>query len=324
MAIRHAFGTTDRLEPLEEATAVIQAMSPTIENLLARASDSPPSLLLLQGPAHRMGELWKLDRAVVQVGRAPAADIYLDDRSLSKLHLAIHQFGDEVRVVDLASTNRTLVNGLALKPHEAVPLKDNDQIKAGNVLLKFLAAGSVEAVAAQEMLDRLRLDSLTGTFNKGALLARVPDLLLRARLNDWPLGVSVLDLDHFKKVNDTWGHDAGDHVLKEMAGLLRSLARPQDFVARFGGEEFVMLHEQTHQAAVAEVGERVRAAVQAHDFSFKGQAIALTVSIGAAMVTPDCGDWDSLFKQADQALYRSKHGGRNRVTFAEAANPPPG
>ncbi len=317
MATRHAFGATDRLDQLNDATAVIQAVSPTVENLLARASESPPSLLLLQGPANRMGELWRLDQAVVQVGRAPVADIYLDDKSLSKLHLAIHQFGEEVRVVDLASTNRTLVNGVALKPHEPAALKDNDQIKAGNVLLKFLAAGNVEALAAQEVLDRLRRDSLTGTFNKGALLARVPDVLVRSRLNEWSLGVSVWDLDHFKKVNDTWGHDAGDHVLKEMAALLKGLARPQDFVARFGGEEFVVLHQQSNRAEVAEIAERARAAVQAHDFSFKGQTIALTVSIGAAMLTAECTDWDCLFKQADQALYRSKHGGRNQVSWAE-------
>lgn len=318
MATRHAFGTTDRLEPLEEATAVIQAVSPTIENLLARASDSPPSLLLLQGPAHRMGELWKLDRAVVQVGRAPAADIYLDDKSLSKLHLAIHQFGEEVRVVDLASTNRTLVNGLALKPHEAVPLKDNDQIKAGNVLLKFLAAGSVEAVAAQEMLDRLRLDPLTGTFNKGALLARVPDLLLRARLNDWPLAVSVLDLDHFKKVNDSLGHEAGDTVLREMAKIFMRQIRAGDIACRYGGEEFTIVLPDASSETVWKRAEQIREAAKITQIRLGNRILdPVTLSIGVAFFPASGANSEALLQAADSALYRAKQEGRDRSCLAQ-------
>lgn len=299
-----------------EATAVMPAHTHTEETRLARASDTPPTLLLLNGPTARIGEQWPLDRIKVTVGRTPGADLYLDDKSLSKLHMTFHSYGEAVLVVDLASTNGTAINGVALKAHEPVRLKDNDQIKAGNVLLKYLAAGSMEAVAAKELYDRLRVDPMTGLYNKGALISKVPDALQQARFNGWPLGVSVYDLDHFKRVNDTFGHDAGDHVLQEMAKLARQLARPEDYVARFGGEEFVVLHERATESEVLETAEKVRRAVEAFDFSYKDQRIALTVSIGSAMLPPEVADWDALFKRADQALYQSKQGGRNRVTLA--------
>lgn len=276
----------------------------------------PATLVLLSGPAAVMGKQWPLTEQRSIVGRAVGAEVEIPDPSVSKQHAAIATLYDAVGIVDLSSTNQTSVNGAVLKPGTMHQLRDHDQIKVGNVLLKFLAPGNIEAVSAKEVFDLARTDPLTGVKNKGALLTEAPRAVERAQQLGAPLVVSIYDLDHFKAVNDTYGHDAGDKVLQQSARLLGEQMGALDFLARFGGEEFVVLHSDATPAEVVERAEQVRRAIETAEFRHNGQVLRLTVSVGIAALGPVTPDWESLFQEADRALYAAKHGGRNRVVVA--------
>ncbi|NQD56604.1 diguanylate cyclase [Pseudomonas sp. CM25] len=173
-----------------------------------------------------------------------------------------------------------------------------------------------EALGYREHLEEQRqkalLDPLTGLPNRAAWSERVEREMLEWQENGGHLAMAILDLDHFKRINDSYGHLAGDKVLKIVADQLRKRLRGRDFIARFGGEEFVLLLPQTPPAAAAQMAEVLRAAVEACPFHFKGERVVITTSIGlAAFRSGERGD--QVLKRADAALYRAKEQGRNRV-----------
>jgi diguanylate cyclase (GGDEF)-like protein len=184
--------------------------------------------------------------------------------------------------------------------------------------LEVLASHVAVSLANARMVKRLEelatSDGLTGLYNKRALLDMVESKLAAAVRFSRKLSVMTIDLDHFKSVNDTYGHDVGDIVLKGLGVILRKTKRATDAVARFGGEEFVVLCEETDVEGAMLMAERVREELQKTSFhSPKGQ-FNVTCSIGVATF-PEAGrDWEALFKASDEALYVSKRSGRNRVT----------
>ena len=131
-----------------------------------------------------------------------------------------------------------------------------------------------------------------------------------------PLGLILIDIDHFKQFNDTWGHQVGDLVLREVAQLIRSNCRDSDVVARYGGEEMVIIMPSTNMPYAEEVAERTRANIEQHRIVHDGHELTVTISLGLAMLEPDVADKDELIRRADDALYRSKENGRNQVTVA--------
>ena len=173
-----------------------------------------------------------------------------------------------------------------------------------------------EALGYREHLEEQRqkalLDPLTGLPNRAAWSERVEREMLEWQENGGHLAMAILDLDHFKRINDSYGHLAGDKVLKIVADQLHKRLRGRDFIARFGGEEFVLLLPQTPPAAAAQVAEVLRATIEACPFHFKGERVVITTSIGlAAFRSGERGD--QVLKRADAALYRAKEHGRNRV-----------
>lgn len=163
------------------------------------------------------------------------------------------------------------------------------------------------------------MDALTGLHNRRYLEACLPDVVDAAVNRGKFLSVLTLDVDFFKSVNDTYGHDAGDRVLQELAGRLRSSLRSSDLVCRAGGEEFVVVLAGTDLPAAERVGERVRKAVAAKPFLVApGCNLNITVSLGVASLASVDDGADDLLKRADQALYRAKRDGRNRVSLAAA------
>jgi diguanylate cyclase (GGDEF)-like protein len=163
------------------------------------------------------------------------------------------------------------------------------------------------------------LDGMTGLLNRRAFGEKMLDEMRRSARYGWPLSVLLMDVDKFKQYNDTFGHPAGDEVLKSVARLLQEQARSSDIVARYGGEEFIALLPNTDREAAHILAERVRVAIESAPWVER----AITVSIGIATMTPQVvGDAallteaDRLIETADQALYRSKENGRNRVTQA--------
>ena len=176
-----------------------------------------------------------------------------------------------------------------------------------------LASQKDELELANARLEQLaESDSLTGLRNHGAMQARLEAEFTHARRVSIPLAVVMVDVDHFKSFNDTFGHPAGDRVLQRVAELMRACARDTDLVARYGGEEFALVLPSTDRTGALLVAERVRAAIE----QTEGLERAITASLGVAVLDPVHTDPASLLAAADQALYHAKHGGRNRVASA--------
>lgn len=290
--------------------------SETFKGKMRAANDAPPAVVILVGPQGYVGKQWLLTKPDLTVGRSVESDLYISDSSLSRAHAKFIVAGSDVSIMDLGSTNKTLVNGVPLPAMAPKRLANNDQIKTGNVIFKYLEQGSLEAATNQQVFERAQKDALTGAFSKGALIEKGPEVIKRAEVLTEPLSVITFDIDHFKKINDSYGHPGGDYVLKELGLLMQmKLVRSNDYFSRYGGEEFVLILQATPIKTANEVAERIRLTVENHPFVFDTKKIKVTISIGVAeKVATD--DWDSLYNRADKALYQSKQGGRNRVTVA--------
>lgn len=306
----------DDVKDLSEKTSVLQ--SDTFKLRLAQAGQAPPSLVLLVGPANSVGRQWPIEDTDRVVGRAPNAYIFVDDKSVSKFHAKLVLAGGDVSVIDLESTNKTVVNGQIIQPLVPYKLKNNDQIKTGNIIFKFLERGSIETVASAQTFDRGQTDALTGIANRGALMAKAPEIFKRADLLGVPFTLMVLDIDRFKSINDTFGHPAGDLVLKEVASVIsHKLIRGNDFFVRCGGEEFALLLLGSQPPQAEEIGERIRATIENHAFIWENRQMKVTVSLGIAFKSEKDEGWEQVFERADKALFHSKNSGRNRVSVAD-------
>lgn len=291
------------------------ASDTTLKRELLRSDSAPPVLVVLMGPPGYQGKQWALTDAFV-IGRAIESNVFIDDKSLSRSHARIDIKENKVFVVDLGSTNKTIVNGQILPPMVLCELKNNDQIKTGNVIFKFLETGNIEVLSAQILFEKANRDALTGAYSKGALLEKGPEAMKRSEVLNEALSVIVFDIDFFKKINDTHGHPCGDYVLKDMARVVSTkLIRSNDFFARYGGEEFVLILSGTPDKVAAEIAERIRTTIQNHEFKFEGKIIPVTVSVGVTSKQPGDSQWQFIFDRVDKALYTSKQTGRNKVSI---------
>jgi diguanylate cyclase (GGDEF)-like protein len=182
------------------------------------------------------------------------------------------------------------------------------------VLGSHLAVSLSNARMVRRLEEQATTDGLTGLLNKRALLACADRKLAEARRFGRQLSVLVADIDHFKRVNDTWGHDVGDLVIKGLAAIHDRNKRNTDAVARFGGEEFVTLCDETDSQGALLLAERIRTELARTPFRAGGESIHCTCSIGIATYPEAGASWAELFKAADAALYASKRAGRDRVT----------
>jgi len=262
-------------------------------------------LVVIRGDA--LGARLSLDRAELRIGRDPASDLHLPHSNISRQHCAITRHGDLFWLRDLASTNGTYLNDEMI---ERVPLRDGDQIRVGTTVLKFIDAGNIEADYHRTLRDSAMRDGLTGLFNRNHAIYVIEDLLARKV----PLCLAIVDIDHFKRINDRHGHLAGDGALSRIASLMNEWAREHDVIARLGGEEFVLvLPAQTEEHALTRC-EALRARIEAD--TFEGDEVGplqMTVSIGLTRSSDQIRFASDLLRQADQALYRAKNQGRNRV-----------
>jgi diguanylate cyclase (GGDEF)-like protein len=182
------------------------------------------------------------------------------------------------------------------------------------VLASHLAVSLSNARMVHKLETMATTDGLTGLLNKRAMLDAASQKIAAAHRFGRKLSVLVVDIDFFKKVNDTHGHDIGDIVIKGLGGVLERQKRTTDVVARFGGEEFVVLCEQTDEAGALQLGERIREELGKTTFHTPNGPLVVTCSVGVATFPEGGEKWDDIFKSADEALYASKRGGRNRVT----------
>jgi diguanylate cyclase (GGDEF)-like protein len=293
-------------DELYESTLEV-TISRDMRSLIRAATQQQALLLVLSGP--RLGNRTVLSDAAIEIGRGSNSGLVLDADSVSRRHAKIEPMGAGHRLTDLDSTNGTYVNGLRIKEHL---LKDGDRLQIGKALLKYLAGGNIEGAYHEEVQRLMSFDALTGVHNKRHFDENLRVALSTAQGN--PVSLIVLDIDHFKRVNDTHGHMAGDAVLCATANVVRETASADYLFARVGGEEFAVLCTNTSLATAKACAERIRVAVARNAPSFEEKSLSVTVSLGLAEFEPGSGEEpEALYGRADEKLYQAKDGGRNRV-----------
>ena len=232
------------------------------------------------------------------------------DRSPSRKHAFVIVDESGVKIRDNESTNGTYVNDN--KVHETY-LRDGDLIKIGRSMFKFLAGDNIESSYHDEIYRLSTIDALTQVFNRRYFQETLTRELSRARRYDRPLALLLFDIDFFKRVNDTYGHRAGDLVLRRIAELVQQRARKVDVVARYGGEEFAVILPEVDTSGGRQFAEKIRRMVEEEPFAFEGQTIQCTISAGVAELTASMANAEELVGRADARLYRAKETGRNRT-----------
>ncbi|MEO6599499.1 MAG: GGDEF domain-containing protein [Polyangiaceae bacterium] len=265
-----------------------------------------PCLVIISGA--EMGRRIDLTHEEVSIGRSEQCTVSVNSDLVSRRHAAINRVLGRYIVVDLKSTNGTFVNDQRV---ERAELKDGDLLRTGKTVLKFLE-NNLELEYMQHLLSLATVDSLTNLHNKRHFDEVFGKEVARSDHAQQPLSLVVLDIDYFKKINDGFGHPAGDAVLKHVAGVIKSQIRQGDTLCRVGGEEFALVLPQTSLPLALQAAELIRYAVEASVCEVAGTPIPATLSLGVAELAP--GEVpEGLYQRADARLYAAKHGGRNRV-----------
>jgi len=259
------------------------------------------------------GQVFTLDRDETVIGRDREADVYLDDVGISRRHARIVRDGERYVLEDLGSTNGILMNGRSVA---LVDLADGDRVQLGSkVVLRFALIAADEEALARKLYDGSTRDALTRAYNRKYVGERLTSEVAYARRHETALGLVMFDLDHFKRVNDTFGHLAGDVVLRVVAAQAEKSIRTEDVLARYGGEEFVVLVRGIDRESVGVVAERIRRNVERLSIPWESRTIRTTVSVGVASLS-DCepkATPEVLVALADKRLYEAKASGRNCV-----------
>jgi diguanylate cyclase (GGDEF)-like protein len=260
-----------------------------------------------------LGKRVDIGATPMMVGRSHEADLQIQHASISRKHCTIWRVADGYRVRDLGSTNKTRVNERVV---EEAPLGDGDHITIGETILKFISHSSVEARYHEEVYQLATHDALSELYNRRHFIELLDKEIARSLRHDRPLAMLIVDLDHFKAINDVHGHIAGDVVLRQFSEILRRMVRADDIAARIGGEEFAVVLPETGERAAHEFAERLRQAVATAQFAPAGVITRITVSIGLSMLGESTSERSTLMRSADRALYRAKDEGRNRTCVA--------
>jgi two-component system cell cycle response regulator len=269
-------------------------------------------LTVVGGP--NIGRVFSVRDDETSIGRGREANIRIDDAGASRKHARIvpDEAGHYV-LEDLKSTNGTFVAGRRI---ERVELSSGDRIHIGpNIVISFAILDAQAERLAHQLYESSVRDPLTRAHNRRYLVERLASEIAYSRRHSSRLSLILFDLDHFKRVNDTYGHLAGDDVLREAAALVSRLIRAEDVFARFGGEEFVVLVRGISHLNVGRFAERLRSAIERLEIASSEAILKVTVSIGYASLDELSGERtaDALLRLADERLYRAKTEGRNRV-----------
>jgi len=277
----------------------------------AEAAEGRPEWALVAYAGAALGRLFPLAMGESLVGRAPDAAVLLLDGEVSRHHARLRVSEERVELEDLDSTNGTLVNGSLL--HGVVTLRAGDRIAIGAHVLKLVALDPLERAFHETLLDLSTRDPLTGLANRASTLAEFQNRFGLSLRYNRPLAVVICDLDHFKQVNDTRGHWAGDFVLRVFGERLTASLREADLAGRIGGEEFLMVLPETDLTGARPFAERLRKAIAGTPVALPSGDLGVTCSLGIAERTTADQDPGQLLARADAALYRAKAGGRNQV-----------
>ncbi len=276
---------------------------------------------LVQYSGNALGKRYVLEGDEVSIGRSPNADIYIGESSVSRTHARFTLVGDRVEIEDLGSANGTYINDE--KIDSGTLLKDGDILRLGTILLKFFDSENLDGIIQDKIYRMATIDAGTQIFNKQYLQDALATEFKFSQAYSRNLSIIYYDLDHFKKVNDTFGHNAGDMILKDSSLIVKNTIRKDDIQARFGGEEFIIILPNTDAQTAYDLAERIRSSVEKHIFYIEVEEGGTkkvvehtqTISIGVAQLTSSMKTPEDLLEAADKKLYTSKQTGRNRVTM---------
>jgi two-component system cell cycle response regulator len=275
------------------------------------------TLTMLRGPS--VGTTFTLEREETVLGRGSKGSIVLDEPSVSRVHARITRDGDGAySIEDMGSTNGTFVGG---HPVHQARLRSGDRVQIGGELaFRFAILDEEEETLQRKLYESSTRDSLTGLMNRGYLFESLARAVERSRHDGSDLAVLIVDVDHFKLVNDRFGHAAGDEVLRAISAAGRGVLGEDEVFARYGGEEFSVLTGPARASEAEELGERLRSVVAELRVEVGAGVVGVTVSIGAARLSEcEIVDGLELFARADARLYNAKLGGRNRVCACDGS-----
>ena len=273
----------------------------------------PACVVVINGP--QFGVEARIDTTPLVIGRADDCGLVIGNSSVSRHHCRVFRDGGEFVVEDLGSTNGCYVNGERVQRRS---LRDGDRLRVGNCELKFFGEGSSEAGYHRELLNHAVYDELTGFYNRRQSREMLEHAFDRGRSEPSRLRLMILDLDHFKQVNDRHGHFGGDRVLVGFAALVKSLLDPEIVAGRLGGEEFIVFGGLLSERDFRTLAERIRATVESTDLPLDdGARLRVTVSIGIAHQHAEMLTAADLLRAADAGLYKAKVSGRNRIVESD-------
>jgi diguanylate cyclase (GGDEF)-like protein len=287
----------------------------TIANVgcIAKATVETNDCCLVQiYPTNIVDGLMRLGDDTLTIGREQSNDLSLVDGSVSRFHARLDRVDGGYVIRDLDSTNGTIVNEEVVKEYT---LEGGETIRIGSFIFKFLRASGIEAQYHATVYNAMTRDGLTGAFNKSYLLDSLSQEIARSQRCSRQLCVLLMDIDHFKKVNDTYGHLVGDEVLREFSKRIAQSKRDDDLLCRYGGEEFVVILSETDLDNAVNIAEKCNRAVASPPFTTSAGEFSVTVSVGVAQLPfqSQAIDATALLEMADVQLYRAKEEGRNRV-----------
>jgi diguanylate cyclase (GGDEF)-like protein len=275
-----------------------------------RAPKANGCLIVIYGP--EMGRRVQVGTEPVIIGRGAQCEIQVDQESVSRNHCRIRFSGTEFLVRDLGSTNGTYVNDDIVD--EEGRLRHGDQLKVGRTILKFIIGDDVEVQYHEEIYRLMTTDGLTQLNNKRYFDEVLDKEVARAKRYKRTFSLLVFDIDHFKEINDRFGHLAGDAILRQLGAVLKGRLRVNDVLARIGGEEFALITPEVALDGAKELGGKINRLIADTRFEFEGTRVEVTISVGVAEWQPHYEDaWD-LHKVADDRMYEAKRSGRNQVS----------
>jgi diguanylate cyclase (GGDEF)-like protein len=276
-----------------------------------KISDTEACLVIIYATdKSQLGKKFPLTQDEITIGRDASNTIVLDSDNVSRRHCRVWWQKGALMAADQGSTNGTYLNDAEIKEQA---LRNGDLIKVGSHIFKYLSGGNVEALYHEEIYRLTIIDGLTQTNNKRYFMEFIEREMARCHRYNRALSLIMFDIDHFKKINDEYGHLAGDYVLRELSHQVMQKIRKEECFARYGGEEFCLVMPEAPRENVIFFAEKLRKLISEHEFTFENRRIAVTVSLGVAEMTPELQVPQQFIKKADTLLYEAKRGGRNRV-----------
>jgi diguanylate cyclase (GGDEF)-like protein len=317
----HPLAESDTGELISQESGLTQTFHSASKERVGQDSgigDAEADIILIAHPeSQRLGSRFRLSPgSTLEIGRSASVRISLPEvLSLSRKHARLRYMGAAVTIEDLGSTNGTYVNGQPI--HGRTVLRSGDRFQTAAVHFKFLHEQDVENAYHLAIYELVARDGLTEIFNKRKYEEEAQRELARAVRHKRPLSLIIFDLDEFKQINDNYGHLCGDFVLKQVASVARELVRPEQMLARVGGDEFVILAPETPVAGAESLATKLRDRISGLDHRYGDLRISLTCSFGVAELTERMAGPQDLYHAADSALLLAKRSGRNRVAVQQ-------